>query len=541
MFRHIRFSTSDYYCRYLNIGINSQSSNNICNGRFWDFLEKSLDIKRLPYNIRLIDLILEGYLDCDLFVRIPNEYFFKWKDYPFIGGDLDDNNDEIIKYASYYELSMDFEYENEFDLSQFGHPYDLSLKNDFVERFSVPIPSELENFKHANGYSFYPYEAYFSYWRAYLILESLEECKFIDRYLDTKKGIEIFKNSIKKKNELWRSKYSPTFNRLSQYKTIITQITISNKVNCSLGDISNHVLNLTNSDSSDLELDLDLLLKLYDEWSWKFTKDNGLHSFKKALVLLKKDIYFLFEWLCGCGHIEKDLIKKWSCNDPLSRSSVQLTDVLDFEDATFSNFFEKTAPIYCKNINWITTNKVIEIYNRLEQHDCFAPWIRAFYDLHESINRKEEIEFTQPRVLDNLLIISIRTEILLRAIYSKVSGDTNPDQLRDMFNKLAEAVSDLKAKPVLAAIASSDNWSLTELRDKPANIYENIDSCKVGKKWSGEQKYFFQYVLRFVASRNYFAHHSYKDNELNSHINNLCSDVLIACLHTILYIDRSTV
>jgi len=217
-----------------------------------------------------------------------------------------------------------------------------------------------------------------------------------------------------------------------------------------------------------------------------------------------------------------------------------LIDVLDFEDATFSNFFEKTAPIYCKNINWITTDKVIEIYNRLEQHDCFAPWIRAFYDLHQSINRTEEIEFTQPRVLDNLLIISIRTEILLRTIYSEVSGDTNPNQLSDMFNKLAVAVSDLKAKPVLAAIASKDNWSLTELRDRPENIYVNIDSCNVGKKWSNEQKYFFRCVLRFVASRNYFAHHSYKDDELNSHINELCSAVLISCLHTILYIDRVT-
>ncbi len=539
MFRHIRYSTNDYYCRYFNIGINSQSSNNICNGRFLDFLEKSLDIKRLPYGLRLIDLILEGYLDCDLFVRLPNEFFFKWKNYPFTGG-LDNNKDEIIKYASYYDLSMNFE--NEIDISEFGHPYDLSLKKDFVDQFSAPVPSELEKFEHPNDRLFYPYEAYFSYWRAYLILESLEECKFIDRYLNTEKGIEIFKNSIKKKNDLWRSKYSQTFNRLSQYKTIITQLTISNnKVNCSLGDISSYVLNLTNSDSSDLELDLYLLLKLYDDWSWKYSKDNGLHSFKKALVLLKKDIYLLFEWLCGCGYKEKDLIKKWSCNDPLSRSSVQLTDVLDFEEILFSSFFEKTLPVYCTNLSWVTTDKVTEIYNKLEQHDCFDPWIRAFYDLHQNINRIQEIEFIQPRVLDNLLIITIRTEIILGEIYSKYTNQENPNDMKAIFKKLsAIVISNSQAKLVLEKIVLDKNWKLTQLRDKPENIFEKIDSCIVEENLNQEQEYFFRCILRFVASRNYFAHHSYKDDELSSHINKLCSDVLIACVHTILYINRIT-
>ena len=537
MYRNITYSSKDYHCRYLDLDINCQHRKRPCGGKFGNFLEQSLGIMELPYDINLVHLVLEGVLTSDLFIEIPEDFFLKWKNYPETKATFETPLNDELKYAGFYNI--DILAGNETKLIDFSHPYDFSHKKKFAIKFSTQIPAELKLVEHSNGRVFYPNEAYFSYWRSFILLESLEECKFIDRYLSEEKGISKFKQTVKKNNDRWNSKYSSAFERISHYKTFKTIFSLSDaNIDCTYGEISNHLLNFTKSTTSDLESDLEKLLCLYKSWK-RIYKNNGIRNFVHALHLLKRDIYFLFEWLCCAGFKERDLLKKWTYKNQQASSWSQLKDVLDFEEISFADTFERYVPFYSESItNWLSQTDISECYNRLKTFDSFSPWIRAFCDLHATINRKENINLIEPRVLDKLLVMTIRTEILIRAFYSQITGEQDPDLLRKLFGELANAIDNKKGQIILETISGSDSWKLTELRERPEDIFCKIMKSSVGKKWTKEQKYFFQSILNFVASRNYFAHHYYKDNELSERTNKLGAGVLTACLHTVLYIDR---
>lgn len=537
MYRNITYSEKDYYCRYLDIALNRAHPMRLCGGKFGCFLEEFLGIKKLPYNINLIDLVLEGLFTSDLFVKIPKEYFITWKNYPMLKADFGSELVEDINDAGLYNINIWVG--DKTDLFDFSHPYDLSLKKRFTDKYSIQTPVELKSVEHPNGIEFCPYETYFSYWRAYIIFESLIECKFIERYLCADKGIAIYKNTIKKINNHWNTKYSPIFDRLSHYITFKSQCTLSDaKIKCTYGDISKHLLQRTSSSASDLESDMVSLLELHNTWQRKY-KENGLNNFESAFDLLKRDIYFLYEWLCSSGYNEKVLFNKWKYENWQGSPWSQLKDVLDFEEILFSDTFEKYVPIYSQNIpKWIAKYDISGCYKRLQVFDSFAPWMRAFSDMHTAQNRKDKVKLVQPRILDNLLVMTIRTEILIRSLYSSIADEQDPNDLKKLVRKMADFVGDEREKATLKTISSNDNWKLTELRDRPKNIFHQIEECRVDKKWTDEQKYFFHSFLKFVASRNYFAHHSYKDDELNSYISELCGKVLVACLHSVLFIDN---
>ncbi|MBZ6545623.1 hypothetical protein FMJ66_25930, partial [Klebsiella pneumoniae] len=78
---------------------------------------------------------------------------------------------------------------------------------------------------------------------------------------------------------------------------------------------------------------------------------------------------------------------------------------------------------------------------------------------------------------------------------------------------------------------------LTKLNERSEDIFSKLSSCNTGKNWSNEQKYFFEQIFKFITSRNYFAHHYYKDEELNDQVNSLARDVLVSCLNSLLYIS----
>jgi hypothetical protein len=82
MNRTLRYSEDDLYCRYLRIDVNDNSSFKMCSNAFFSFAKKTLKLEKLPYNIKLRELILEGCLTSDLFVDLPAVYFLNWQRYP---------------------------------------------------------------------------------------------------------------------------------------------------------------------------------------------------------------------------------------------------------------------------------------------------------------------------------------------------------------------------------------------------------------------------------------------------------------------------
>ena len=60
MLRKITLIESDYYLSYLNINAHNYSSSNFCDGKFLSFMKENFNITKLPYGIKLVDLIISG-------------------------------------------------------------------------------------------------------------------------------------------------------------------------------------------------------------------------------------------------------------------------------------------------------------------------------------------------------------------------------------------------------------------------------------------------------------------------------------------------
>lgn len=535
MHRNIIYSEDDYYLSYLNISLHNNSTMRLCGGKFAFYLEKKFGIKTLPYNIKLAELILSGEDTDELFVALPKEYFLCWDNYPRLGRNVESESSDVVKDAGYYDIRItSCGNSSLFDLI---HPYDSFLNESFREKFKANHPNELTVYVHPNGHKFRPYESYMAYWRAYIIFEVVQECKFIERYLNKIDGVKIFKHKYNEINKLWVDKYSSSFNRLALFRSFITRLKLSNDaIKYTGNEISDFLLCRSGSSLSDLKSDMTILLELHQAWEDKL-KSSGLVTYKSAINLLKKDIYFLFDWLCYAGMKDNEIFENWSYKNRQTQRWSQLKDVLDFEEIKFFESFETYIPYYAENIkNWLFDCEWSVIYDHLKSLDGFQPWIRGFYDLHEHINTKDDIRLVQPRVIDNLLILSIRTEIIIRDICCSLSGTQESYKLRDVLLTFSKFIEDDKSISVLQSVVDKQYWGLTELGERPEDLFARIDACNAGKNWSKKQKYFFKQLLKFVTSRNYFAHHFYKDGELNNYMTELCRDVFVSCVHSVLYI-----
>ncbi len=61
--------------------------------------------------------------------------------------------------------------------------------------------------------------------------------------------------------------------------------------------------------------------------------------------------------------------------------------------------------------------------------------------------------------------------------------------------RLSEYIDNNEAKAIFKSVSDKQNWKMTELRERPEDIFEKVDSCSVGKSWSSNQKYFFSQIL----------------------------------------------
>ncbi|MGY6452809.1 hypothetical protein ACXIVA_23180 [Vibrio parahaemolyticus] len=534
MYRSIRYSESDYYLNYLNISAHHIHSG-MCSGKFHNYIKKTFGINKLPYNIKLIDLIRANDKNYELFIDIPEEYFNEWESYPHLGG-IESTEATKATGATYSDIHI-ISTEDE-GLPDLLHPYDTILIDIFVNSLKSRPSNPLVTKSHRNGREYRPCEFYLSYWRAYILFETVNNCKFIERYLAQEKGKPYFEAEYQRVNDYWVLNYSSTFQRVATYRAFASRFALSRAdIQCTYGEVSSFVLEHLQATRDDLESDMTILLTLYKHWEG-LAKSSELNSYNFGLRELKKDIYFMFEWLCSAGLSEHDVFDKWSHGGRHSGYFSTLKDVLDFEEIKFRESFTRYVPIYVQPVKNKWLNEKIELdalYLKLEGLNSFDPWMRSFYDLHESINNRDSIHLVQPRIIDCLLIFTIRTEIIIRdLIYSNFSYEKN--NLKDVLSELSNQVETESDKKVLCSVTNNDKWAMTKLNSKPNDIFENIDRCSVGKAWSPSMKYSFAQLLKFVTSRNYFAHHSYKDDELNLSVNTLPREVLTSCLYSVLYL-----
>lgn len=269
---------------------------------------------------------------------------------------------------------------------------------------------------------------------------------------------------------------------------------------------------------------MELLLILYKNWLHK----NKTTLFDNALMELKKDIYYLLEWLIGLKGDEKYYFNKWyESTEP--KPWINLKDVINFEIFELEREFINMAPKYLENNDISILNKknldVKIFFKRLYDIDGFDIWLRAFYKAHKTYQNKEPIKFNQLNIIDYLLVFSIRTELLVRNIFNM-----EEDDLKDIISIALETKENMKNK-------FREEYQNTKLCSKPDNLYKKINEMQ-SKKLKKEEIFFLKEILKFIISRNYFAHHSYLDENFNNNTNSISEETLKSCLYTIYYLEK---
>ena len=537
MFRSVTYSSADMYCRYLDASISHGYCSGVCGGRFGNYLNDRFALEKLPYDIKIFKIITTGALSPDLFVRLPESFFRNWANFPMCPASWLEEKSEVEEAASnnniYYFPS------SELTLNKLLHPYDSEpLNREFVQRFDSKIPRYLKVIKLAEYRRFLPFEAYFAYWRGYVLVDALTGYLDIDQFLSEKQGVAKLIKRISVVNDDWNQKYKGIFQRLSLYRTSMSVIN-SRHSKCELTykQISDFLLGMAKTNGEVLESDLEQLLILYDRWQYEIEKNGRIHL-SKALELLKLDIYFLFQWLCISTDLEEEhYFKKWSYEFLRTAEWAPLKEIIAYEEFDLQKTFIRFMKFYCEEIEVFGfADNLDKIYSRLCEISSFAPWVRSFSDMHKSINNTAIIYFRQPRILDYLIVITTRTEIVIRDMYLKyLSKEDTPSKILHVLKELAMAIKDKKRAKVLEALGN--DWDKTMLNDKPEDMFATINSIENKKGWNEEMMCFYKQILKFVTSRNYFAHHSYKDEAINTSQSNVTSDVLKACVQSLIFLD----
>ena len=544
MWRYSHCNGMDIYSRYLNVSLyrdtplSTGSFAKVCNGHFGQYLKDRLEIQRIPYGLSMADMIVERALIPDLFVRLPSEYFVSWKDFPGTG---DFEIPEELESAAYHSVYISTQ--GNWSLESLLHPYDEELRSDFVDRFSGEVPRTLKKQKHSNGDYFRPYEAYFSYWKSYIFVEALDGYEHIDKFLSWKTGQEILISRFTDVSQQWEEEYKDVFTRLSFYRTAKTILTRweAPRISITCKELSEFIQKVTDCNPELLEQDMEKLLILFGDW--KQRQKEGRRYYPQAIELLRQDIYFLLEWLCLLTNKPQEVyFKKWSEEATAFSRCAKLSEAIPYEEFELESRFMIYAPDYAETLKkegYLTYAK--DIYARLAKHESFWPWIRAFSDLHDErgqTSSSKPLVFRQPRVLDHLLVFAIRTEILIRAFFRTANQSEECRELRLVFNEFSKKLPDgSRERSILGAVSDKNTWKKTELSGKPEEIFENIDKIPRKKKWNKSQHHIFLSILRFVATRNYFAHHFYVDRALNNIADELTGKIVDSCLKSVIYMD----
>lgn len=501
----------------------------------------SLIIKQLPYKVTIEELIVNKAIAPSLFIKFPEHYFENWKNFSSYPNQYQTEQTEEQEKANFHNVIISTF--GEFKIEDLLHPYDLEkLQKNFVENFKVDIPEKLERYEHSNSSSFIKFKAYFNYWIGYIFVEALDGYENIETFLSPSDGKTVLFERFILVQKKWE-KYSDIFERLSFYKTAtnILHLWEPPDIAITFGDISEYFINKLGCSLVQLETDLEKLLILFKNWKQRLSLGESIY--KLPIDQLRRDIYFLFEWICSSSDKGESLyFDKWSYTGLNSQSWAELCEVIEYEEFELEKAFTFYAPSYSKNLSekGIIVD-FLEVYKRLSTFDGFWPWIRSFKDLHNNINSSGVIKFQQSRVLDYLIIITIRTEILIRSVYRKVTNSDDPKDLSNLFGLLSDQFpEDSDARRMFGTIADKENWKLTELSSKPNDIFHEIEEVKNKKNWNKTMLHCFKTILRFIVSRNYFAHHSYIDEEINSNISLVANKVIVSCVESAIVLDYYT-
>lgn len=526
--RKIQYNSSDLYCRYLNIDLPLLPRNSAYNGRFGAEL-KNLGMDKFPYGIHPSEFVSRGILKPTLYCELPTEFFDNWINFPECPCS---ENEDIASDAGMYKLEMLPQTYKE--LHDFIHPYDGELQQTFVQKYQTEIPEYFLEHLHSNCSKYIAAEAYLPYWHTYALADSFYSYRHADILLSAQDGKERVLEIIGHRAKRFCDKYATTFDRISWYKTIVTGQQFSESI-YTRGEIFAHAQRYSKVTTDVLKQDLNLLLELDADWSNKI-KQLGCLVLQNVRKSLSKDIYLIYEQLRLLDVTAKSIFEEFQ---PFDRNTgmTPLHEVLNAEDCIFRQSFVTYGNFYCAEIKKWDYECSDSVFYMLIQISGFDAWMRSFHDLHHTLNdqNSQPATFKQYRIVDALIVMSVRTEVVLREMFRPIIQDQSDEPIVDFLKKVVSQLPE-KEKKVLETCCNEIRK--TKLNEKPQDIFVEIDGLNP-KNWSKEKIHFLHQILKFITARNYFAHHAYKDDELNYRTSMLASEVLQSLLATLLFFQKN--
>lgn len=521
----------------------------------WSPLEnwlKKIGLERLPYGIKLIDLITNNVLPYEQRIDLPDDFFTNWENFPEFPTTLKNSCSNISYLFSYNPLLCPYSL-NKNDKEWFLSPFDRTVKNQeisFLIKYVVsgkePI---LEQQKHPNGNRYCRTKIYFNYsigyllWQIYPSLISSYKLKSYEN-LDEQIGI-INKNlhailhfdkiSIESELKRWE-KYRSVFQYLSYYRNLYAIVyssfnkESSQKREDTIKEGTLKLLDYLTLTPHDLEQYLLQLLTIYREWD---NRNKGFYPIKEEAVReLQKDIYFIIECLyTKTGNAYEYYGKKFLSNAIVAQNWSNLKDALPFELQSDKYFFDKSILNYLKDYIQEIRDEVSFGQDQIKkcidylwrEFPSFEYFVRSYKRLHDNFQSSNYvIDFESIDVVDQLIVNIIRSEALL--LNFTTEGKDRIRNLKDILKNLNKQFSESTfiSKAILYCL---DKWENTQV-DPPADPFEKLMVLKPKTKYQELGKKLLKYGLL----RNYLAHNDYLDGKLLNRemIENLYPDYLIS-------------
>lgn len=526
--RRVNYSSDEVYCRYLGIELPLSLRSSTYTGRFGQEMKK-IGMEKLPFGIRLSDLILCGALKPSLYVTLPRDHFDGWSNFPVFPRQSDSNDENLAGMYSCHLLPEMAKVPK--DLL---HPYDGELKETFRRQFQTEVPESFPECNHPNNGKYVSAEAYVPYWQIYALSGNFYVYRDAECLLSPRHGKRRCLDIIKPAAQLFIKKYEDVFDRVSWYKTLSAGASFS-AVKFTSGQIIELAGEYSKITVDLLRQDLRRLLELDAGWC-SIHGNRGYRVLENARIRLSKDIYLVYEQLLILGAPAASIFEEFSLDNP-GDYVTPLHEVLQSEGYELKQSFVSLGQLYCGTIQAWNYNCTEQVFDVLTLIPGFDAWIRAFHDLHASINElnKPHVSFRQSRIVDALILISVRTEIVLREMFRDKLDSKSDETIVSFLDSVKSQIQN-DAKKVLET-SRNEIKSRTKLNERPDELFFKIDELKCSN-WSKKDIFFLHALLKFVAARNYFAHHAYKDGELNTEVSTLSRQILESSLATLLFFQK---
>ena len=550
----MRFTTSDIdTCkRYLPSGLHYALGRRHPTswGLLGYYLKEQFGIEKLPYDITIVEMLERRMIKPDLLIKFPK-------------------NANGKSFLDFYNKGLHFSslvYSNKgWDPESFLHPYDVLNYKTWRRK---TVPSVFKPEKYSNGVKRIPYEAYFRYWRIYIFVDALSDgYDRIARFLPYDVGIGCLAEHFQKRNDYWEKTYKDAFDRLSYYQTAraILDTHKTPKRSASEQEYAQYLSALEFIQQERLsytpdmmEEDIETLLDLFRTWERRSKKDPKYYM--QGLVLLRRDIYDLTEWLSRAT--KTTLSECFERRNGWRYSGANfLKHVVCFEHFDLEReFADYTVNLGNKKAKILKTDReqANVLFDRLlglsDYNSSFGSWVRILSDLQGQLrgtSMKNPVSFKEIRVVDYLRNFAITTEALIRQMAVDIDPQTNSRSLFKVFKGLENEYGKCK-NPTYRGVLGT---VIKELEDKNTNITDlhDIDNLTKNNKsifskvnckhkvvpGSGDvQKQFAVHsILSFVTARNYAAHHFCRDSELNNPIDDPPCQIFYSCIASIVFID----